>query len=77
MDQEKDGWVLYLRGPVDAPAVNWLELQRRLEELTVVAIDVRGLPYLGSTALPFLLQWARHPPSRPSCGHPGRQSRIR
>lgn len=77
MDQEKDGWVLYLRGQVDASAVNWLELQRRLEELTVVAIDVRGLPYLGSTALPFLLRWARHPPSRPSCGHPGRQSHIR
>ena len=34
-----------------APAVNWLELQRRLEELTVVAIDVRGLRRAGRRAV--------------------------
>ena len=59
VEQEADGWVLHLRGQVDAPAVNRLELQRRLEELTVVAIDVRELSYLDSTALPFLLRWGR------------------
>ena len=58
-EQEEDGWVLHLRGHVDSPAVNRLELRRRLEELSVVAIDVRELTYLDSTALPFLLRWAR------------------
>lgn len=58
-EQEKDGWVLHLLGHVDTAAVNRLELRRRLEELTVVAIDVRELTYLDSTALPILLRWAR------------------
>lgn len=59
VEQEEDGWVLHLRGHVDTSAVNRLELRRRLEELTVVAIEVRELTYLDSTALPFLLRWAR------------------
>lgn len=58
-EEEEDGWVLHLRGHFDSSAVNRLELRRRLEELTVVAIDVRELTYLDSTALPFLLRWAR------------------
>ncbi|WP_336031963.1 hypothetical protein [Geodermatophilus sp. FMUSA9-8] len=59
VEQEGDGWVLHLLGHVDSSAVNRLELRRRLEELAVVAIDVRELTYLDSTALPFLLRWAR------------------
>ena len=59
VQQEEDGWVLHLRGDVDSSAVNRLELRRRLEELTVMAIDVRELTYLDSKALPFLLRWAR------------------
>lgn len=58
-EREEDGWVLHVRGYVDSAAVNRLDLRRRLEELTVVAIDVRELTYLDSTALPFLLRWAR------------------
>lgn len=59
-EQEEHGWVLHLRGHVDTSAVNRLQLRRRLQEPTVVAIDVRELTYLDSTALPFLLRWARH-----------------
>lgn len=77
VDQEKDGWVLHLRGQVDAPAVNWLQLQRCLEELTVVAIDVRHLSYLGSRRSRFRCGGRSAPPSRPSGGHTWRQSRLR
>lgn len=59
VEQEDDGWVLHLRGHVDSSAVSRLELRRRLEELTVVTIDVRELTYLDSTAVPFLLRWSR------------------
>lgn len=59
LQQEEVGWVLHLRGQVDAPAVSRLELQRRLEEPAVMAIDVTQLTYIDSTALPFLLRWAR------------------
>lgn len=58
-EREQDGWVLHVRGHVDTIAVNRLELRRHLEERTVVAIDVRELTYLDSTALPILLRWAR------------------
>ena len=57
--QEEDGWVLHLFGTVDAPAVRRLQLQEQLEDPSVVAIDVRELTYLDSTALPVLLRWAR------------------
>ena len=56
--QEADGWVLHLRGAVDAPVIR-RELERRLEGVTVVAIDVCELTYLDSTALPALRRWAR------------------
>lgn len=59
VEREEDDWVLHLRGHVDSAVVNGLELRRRLEEQTVVAIDVRELTYLDSTALPILLRWAR------------------
>lgn len=58
LEREGSGWVLHLRGEVDAPAVRRLELVRRLEG-AVVAIDVTGLTYLDSVALPPLLRWAR------------------
>ena len=59
VEQERDGWVIHLRGEVDAPAVNRLELQRRLEELAVRAIDVRELTYIDSSAFPPLQRWAK------------------
>ena len=59
MQREADGWVLHLRGEVDAPAVRRLNLQQRLEGATVVAVDVTGLTYLDAVALPPLLRWAR------------------
>ena len=59
VEQEQDGWVIHLRGEVDAPAVKRLELQRRLEELAVLAIDVRELTYIDSTAFPPLQRWAK------------------
>lgn len=59
VEQEEDGFVLHLRGHLDSSAISRLQLRQRLEEMTVVAIDVRQLTYLDSTALPFLLRWAR------------------
>ena len=59
VEQEHDGWVIHLRGEVDAPAVSRLGLQRRLEELAVRAIDVRELTYIDSTAFPPLQRWAK------------------
>ncbi len=59
VEQERDGWVIHLRGEVDAAAVHRLELQRRLEELAVLAIDVRELTYIDSTAFPPLQRWAK------------------
>ena len=59
VEQERDGWVVHLRGEIDAPAVDRLGLQRRLEELAVVAIDVRGLTYIDSVAFPPLQRWAK------------------
>ena len=58
VEQEGDAWVLHLRGEVDAPTIR-LELERCLEKVTVVAIDVCELTYLDSTALPVLRTWAR------------------
>lgn len=59
VEQEENGCVLHLRGHVDTSAIDRLELQRRLAGPDVVAIDVRELAYLDSTALPFLVRWAR------------------
>lgn len=56
---DQGGWVCFLRGRVDASADKRLELQWHLEEVTVVAVDVRELTYLDATALPPLLRWAR------------------
>ena len=71
MQQEADGWVLHLRGEVDAPAVRRLNLQQRLEGVTVVAVDVSGLTYLDAVALPPLLRWAR------AASRAGRPARVR
>lgn len=57
--REQDGLVIHLRGEVDAPAVNRLALPRRLEEQAVLAIDVRELTHIDSTAFPPLLRWAK------------------
>lgn len=59
VEQEAAGSVLYLRGVVDARGVDRLGLERHLEGLTVVAIDVHQLTYVDSTALPVLLRWAQ------------------
>ena len=59
VEQEPGGWVIHLRGEVDAPAVQRLELQRNLEERAVLAIDVRELTHIDSTAFPPLLRWAK------------------
>lgn len=59
IEREGNGWVLHLRGEVDAPAVRRLELERRLEGVTVVAVDVTRLTYLDSSALLPLRRWAR------------------
>lgn len=70
--QEEDGdLVLRLLGTVGAEDVERLQLQQRLEELPIVAIDVRELDHLDSAALPLLVRWAR----RSSKG--GRQAVIR
>ncbi|WP_236832869.1 STAS domain-containing protein [Blastococcus sp. KM273128] len=59
VDEEECGWVLHLVGTVNAADVSRLQLRQRLEELPIVAIDVRDLNYLDSTALPLLVRWAR------------------
>ena len=59
VEREAEGWVLHLRGEVDAMAVRGLELERRLVDTTVVAIDVNDLTYIDSIALPLLLRWAK------------------
>lgn len=56
---EVRGDVLYLRGRVDASAVNRLELGRHLGGLKVAQIDVAELAYLDSAALPVVHRWAR------------------
>ena len=57
--QQADGWVLHLRGEVDAQAARRLELERRLTVETIAAIDVSRLSYLDAIALPPLVRWAR------------------
>lgn len=59
MEREAEGWVLHLRGEVDAAAVRGLVFERRLEDVRVVAIDVTDLTYLDSIALPPLRRWAK------------------
>lgn len=58
-EREATGRVLHLRGEVDAPTVSGLQLRRQLEELEVVAIDVRELTYIDSSAFAPLLRWAQ------------------
>ena len=58
--QEQNGWVLHLRGEVDAQVVHRLQLQRRFEVRTVIAIDVSELTYIDAIALPPLVRWARN-----------------
>ncbi|MCF6506525.1 STAS domain-containing protein [Blastococcus sp. MG754426] len=71
VDEEECGWVLHLVGTVNATDVRRLQLQQRLEEVPIVAIDVRDLTYLDSTALPALARWARR------SSQAGRQAVIR
>ena len=70
VEQEADGWVLHLRGEVDARVIR-LELERCLAGATVVAIDVCELTYLDATALPLLRRWAR------AASRAGRPARVR
>ncbi|WP_176946499.1 STAS domain-containing protein [Blastococcus aurantiacus] len=58
-EREATGRVLHLRGEVDAPTVRRLQLPRVLEESEVVAIDVRELAYIDSSAFAPLLRWAQ------------------
>ena len=57
--QQDEGWVLHLRGEVDAHVVRRLDLERRLTAATVVAIDVSQLTYIDASAFPPLVRWAR------------------
>lgn len=59
VEQEQDGWVVHLRGEVDAPALRRIDLRRRLEEQSVLAIDVRDLSYIDSSAFPPIRRWAK------------------
>ena len=56
---EVSGEVLFLRGRVDASAVERLELEGCLTGLTVAEIDVAELTYLDSAALPVVHRWGR------------------
>lgn len=69
VEQERAGyWVVHLRGEVDTPALDRLELRRRLEELPVQAIDVHELTYIDSSAFPSIRKWAKR--SSQSGGRP-------
>lgn len=56
---DSDGQVLYLRGDVDASAIDRSQLERRLREGMIEVVDVTELVYIDSTALRPLVGWAR------------------
>ena len=56
---DSDGQVLYLRGDVDASAIDRSHLERRLREGMVDVVDVTELAYIDSTGLRPLVGWAR------------------
>jgi anti-anti-sigma factor len=68
VESEADGHVLRLIGDVDATVVNALNSQHTLEDLRVVAVDVRELAYIDSTGLTLLVRWAQdaHREGRPA-----------
>lgn len=56
--QRAEGWVLRLRGQVNAQVVR-RQLEDRLAAQTIVAVDVSELTYIDAIALPPLVRWAR------------------
>ncbi|SFL45473.1 STAS domain-containing protein [Geodermatophilus ruber] len=53
------GSVLHLRGDVDAPVVQEMEVAG-VDPRAVVAVDVGALTYIDSTGLSMLVRWAQH-----------------
>jgi anti-anti-sigma factor len=68
VEPEADGHVLRLIGDVDATVVNALHDEHTLDDLRVVAVDVRELAYIDSTGLTLLVRWAQdaHRDGRPA-----------
>ena len=56
---DSDGKVLYLRGDVDASAIDRSQLERRLREGIIEVVDVTELINIDSTGLRPLVGWAR------------------
>jgi len=65
---EADGHVLRLIGDVDAAVVGALHDEHTLDDLRVLAVDVRELAYIDSTGLTLLVRWAQdaHRDGRPA-----------
>lgn len=59
VEDDSDARVLYLRGEVDASAINRLQLERRLREGAIEVVDVAELVFVDSTGLRPLVGWAR------------------
>ena len=59
VESEADGHVLRLIGDVDATVANALTSEHALENLKILAVDVRELAYIDSTGLTLLVRWAQ------------------
>ena len=59
VEAQTDGHVMRLVGDVDASVVGALNNERTIEELGIVAVDVRELGYIDSTGLSLLVEWAQ------------------
>jgi anti-anti-sigma factor len=68
VEAEDDGHVLRLIGDVDASVVTVLTAEHALDDLRIVAVDVRELAYIDSTGLTLLVRWAQeaHREGRPA-----------
>lgn len=68
VEAETDGHVMRLIGDVDATVVDALTSQHALEDLKILAVDVRELAYIDSTGLTLLVRWAQdaHRDDRPA-----------
>ena len=68
VESETDGHVLRLIGDVDAAVASTLASEHSLDDLKIVAVDVRELAYIDSTGLPVLVRWAQaaHQEGRPA-----------
>jgi anti-anti-sigma factor len=59
VEAQADGHVMRLVGDVDASVVGALNSDRTIQELGIVAVDVRELGYIDSTGLSLLVEWAQ------------------